>query len=229
VGRPTFDFRTGAASRHPWIEPRNCEPPAPGNDAGEVVAWCRAVGEALNGQQLAAHDAVKHAHHQIKLTAAPATGGNQCINQILRCFDAIDATSARRRGGAPDSLVDLCTGSNVWALLPRDVRHALRDSVRLGDSVRAAVTDLQAVLVRRFLRLCASKEHEEPDSALKDALRVVRGAASREVVRRKALCAALHDAQYKAADGVLGHIPVHKSFWGAFKAVVVLPRRVVCE
>ena len=43
-------------------------------DAGEVVAWCRAVGEALNGQQLAAHDAVKHAHHQIKLTAAPATG-----------------------------------------------------------------------------------------------------------------------------------------------------------
>jgi len=48
-------------------------------------------------------------------------------------------------------------------------------------------------------------------------------------VRRKALCAALHDAQYKAADGVLGHIPVHKSFWGAFKAVVVLPRRVVRE
>ena len=130
---------------------------------------------------------------------------------------------------APDSLVDLCTGGNAWALLPRDVRHALRDSVRLGDSVRAAVADLQAVLVRRFLRLCASKEHEEPDSALKDALRVVRGAASREVVRRKALCAALHDAQYKAADGVLGHIPVHKSFWGAFKAVVVLPRRVVRE
>ena len=99
----------------------------------------------------------------------------------------------------------------------------------MGDSVRAAVADLQAVLVRRFLRLCASKEHEEPDSALKDALRVVRGAASREVVRRKALCAALHDAQYKAADGVLGCIPVHKSFWGAFKAVVVLPRRVVRE
>ena len=88
----------GAASRHPWIEPRSAEPPAPGNDAGEVVAWCRAVGEALNGQQLAAHDAVKHAHHQIKLTAAPATGENQCINQILRCFDAIDATSARQRG-----------------------------------------------------------------------------------------------------------------------------------
>ena len=55
----------GAASRHPWIEPRNCEPPAPGNDPGAVVAWCRAVGEALNAQQLAAHDAVKHAHHQV--------------------------------------------------------------------------------------------------------------------------------------------------------------------
>ena len=108
---------------------------------------------------------------QIKLTAAPATGGN------------------------------------AWALLPRDVRHALRDSVKFGDSVRAAVVDLQAVLVRRFLRLCASKDgHEEPDAALKDALRVVRGAASREVVRRKALCAALHDAQYKAADGVLARI-----------------------
>ena len=114
--------------------------------------------------------------------------------------------------------------------MPRDVRHALRDAVQQGDAVRRAVADLQAVLVRRFLRLCASKDgHEEPDSALKDALRVVRGAASREVVRRKALCAALHDAQYKAADGVLGHIPVHKSFWGAFKAVVVLPRRVVRE
>ena len=25
-------------SRHPWIEPRSAEPPAPGNDAGEVVA-----------------------------------------------------------------------------------------------------------------------------------------------------------------------------------------------
>ena len=86
------------------------------------------------------------------------------------------------------------------------------------DAVRRAVADLQAVLVRRFLRLCASKDgHEEPDSALKDALRVVRGAASREVVRRKALCAALHDAQYKAADGVLGRIPVHKSFWGPSK------------
>ena len=131
---------------------------------------------------------------------------------------------------APDSPIDLCTGGNAWALLPRDVRHALRDSVKFGDSVRAAVADLQAVLVRRFLRLCASKDgHEEPDAAMKDALRVVRGAASREVVRRKALCAALHDAQYKAADGVLGHIPVHKSFWGAFKAVVVLPRRVVRE
>ena len=57
------------------------------------------VGEALNAQQLAAHDSVKHAHHQIKLTAAPATGGKQCINQFSRCFDAIDATSARRRGG----------------------------------------------------------------------------------------------------------------------------------
>ena len=65
VGRPKFDFHTGAASRHPWIEPRSAEPPAPGNDAGEVVAWCRAVGEALNSQQLAAHDAVKHAHHQV--------------------------------------------------------------------------------------------------------------------------------------------------------------------
>ena len=97
--------------------------------------------------------------------------------------------------------------------MPRDVRHALRDSVKFGDSVRAAVADLQAVLVRRFLRLCASKDgHEEPDAALKDALRVVRGAASREVVRRKALCAALHDAQYKATDGVLGRIPVHKPF-----------------
>ena len=73
--------------------------------------------------------------------------------------------------------------------------------------MRRAVADLQAVLVRRFLRLCASKDgHEEPDSALKDALRVVRGAASREVVRRKALCAALHDAQYKAAEGVLKRI-----------------------
>ena len=173
----------GAASRHPWIEPRNCEPPAPGNDPGAVVAWCRAVGEALNAQQLAAHDAVKHAHHQIKMTAAPGA-----------------------------------SGGNSWALLPRDVRHALRDSVKFGDSVRAAVVDLQAVLVRRFLRLCASKDgHEEPDAALKDALRVVRGAASREVVRRKALCAALHDAQYKAADGVLGRIPVHKSFWGPSK------------
>ena len=129
------------------------------------------VGEALNAQQLAAHDAVKHAHHQIKLTAAPASGGN------------------------------------AWALLPRDVRHALRDAVQQGDAVRRAVADLQAVLVRRFLRLCSQKDgHEEPDSALKDALRVVRGAASREVVRRKALCAALHDAQYKAADGVLAHI-----------------------
>ena len=129
------------------------------------------VGEALNAQQLAAHDAVKHAHHQIKLTAAPASGGN------------------------------------AWALLPRDVRHALRDAVQQGDAVRRAVADLQAVLVRRFLRLCAQKDgHEEPDSALKDALRVVRGAASREVVRRKALCAALHDAQYKAADGVLARI-----------------------
>ena len=135
------------------------------------MAWCRAVGEALNAQQLAAHDAVKHAHHQIKMTAAPATGGN------------------------------------AWALLPRDVRHALRDAVQQGDAVRRAVADLQAVLVRRFLRLCASKDgHEEPDSALKDALRVVRGAASREVVRRKALCAALHDAQYKAAEGVLKRI-----------------------
>ena len=140
------------------------------------------VGEALNAQQLAAHDAVKHAHHQIKLTAAPASGGN------------------------------------AWALLPRDVRHALRDAVQQGDSVRRAVADLQAVLVRRFLRLCSQKDgHEEPDGALKDALRVVRGAASREVVRRKALCAALHDAQYKAADGVLGRIPVHKSFWGPSK------------
>ena len=91
--------------------------------------------------------------------------------------------------------------------MPRDVRHALRDAVQQGDAVRRAVADLQAVLVRRFLRLCASKDgHEEPDSALKDALRVVRGAASREVVRRKALCAALHDAQYKAADGVLARI-----------------------
>ena len=73
--------------------------------------------------------------------------------------------------------------------------------------MRRAVADLQAVLVRRFLRLCAQKDgHEEPDSALKDALRVVRGAASREVVRRKALCAALHDAQYKAAEGVLKRI-----------------------
>ena len=135
------------------------------------MAWCRAVGEALNAQQLAAHDAVKHAHHQIKMTAAPATGGN------------------------------------AWALLPRDVRHALRDAVQQGDAVRRAVADLQAVLVRQFLRLCAQKDgHEEPDSALKDALRVVRGAASREVVRRKALCAALHDAQYKAADGVLARI-----------------------
>ena len=108
---------------------------------------------------------------QIKLTAAPASGGN------------------------------------AWALLPRDVRHALRDAVQQGDAVRRAVADLQAVLVRRFLRLCASKDgHEEPDSALKDALRVVRGAASREVVRRKALCAALHDAQYKAAEGVLARI-----------------------
>ena len=147
------------------------------------MAWCRAVGEALNSQQLAAHDAVKHAHHQIKMTAAPGA-----------------------------------SGGNSWALLPRDVRHALRDSVKFGDSVRAAVVDLQAVLVRRFLRLCASKDgHEEPDAALKDALRVVRGAASREVVRRKALCAALHDAQYKATDGVLGRIPVHKSFWGPSK------------
>ena len=128
------------------------------------------VGEALNAQQLAAHDAVKHAHHQIKLTAAPASGGN------------------------------------AWALLPRDVRHALRDAVQQGDAVRRAVADLQAVLVRRFLRLCASKDAHEPDSALKDALRVVRGAASREVVRRKALCAALHDAQYKAAEGVLKRI-----------------------
>ena len=90
----------GAASRHPWIEPRNCEPPAPGNDPGAVVAWCRAVGEALNAQQLAAHDAVKHAHHQIKMTAAPgASGGNQCINQIFAVLYAIDATFARRRGG----------------------------------------------------------------------------------------------------------------------------------
>ena len=87
------------------------------------------------------------------------------------------------------------------------MRHALRDAVQQGDAVRRAVADLQAVLVRRFLRLCASKDgHEEPDSALKDALRVVRGAASREVVRRKALCAALHDAQYKAAEGVLKRI-----------------------
>ncbi len=161
----------GAASRHPWIEPRNCEPPAPGNNPGAVVAWCRAVGEALNAQQLAAHDAVKHAHHQIKMTAAPGA-----------------------------------SGGNAWALLPRDVRHALRDAVQQGDAVRRAVADLQAVLVRRFLRLCASKDGHEPDSALKDALRVVRGAASREVVRRKALCAALHDAQYKAADGVLARI-----------------------
>ena len=41
----------GAASRHPWIEPRNCEPPAPGNDAGEVVAWCRAVGDCVEIKQ----------------------------------------------------------------------------------------------------------------------------------------------------------------------------------
>ena len=161
----------GASNRHPWIEGRKAEPPAPGNDAGAVVAWCRSVGEALNQQQLQAHDAVKHAHHQIKATAAPATGGN------------------------------------AWALLPRDVRHALRDSVSVGDAVRIAVADLQAVLVRRFLRLCSAKDgHEEPDPALKDALRVVRGAASREVVRRKALCAALHDAQYKASEGVLTRI-----------------------
>lgn len=161
----------GASNRHPWIEGRKAEPPAPGNDAGAVVAWCRAVGESLNQQQLQAHDAVKHAHHQIKATAAPATGGN------------------------------------AWALLPRDVRHALRDSVSTGDAVRIAVADLQAVLVRRFLRLCSAKDgHEEPDPALKDCLRVVRGAASREVVRRKALCAALHDAQYKASEGVLTRI-----------------------
>ena len=41
----------GAASRHPWIEPRNCEPPAPGNAAGEVVAWCRAVGDCVEIKQ----------------------------------------------------------------------------------------------------------------------------------------------------------------------------------
>ena len=41
----------GAASRHPWIEPRSAEPPAPGNDAGEIVAWCRAVGDCVEIKQ----------------------------------------------------------------------------------------------------------------------------------------------------------------------------------
>ena len=78
----------GAASRHPWIEPRNCEPPAPGNDAGEVVAWCRAVGEALNSQQLAAHDAVKHAHHQVSRGVLSSTRRARMPSIRLgrRCF-----------------------------------------------------------------------------------------------------------------------------------------------
>ena len=98
VGRPKFDFHTGAASRHPWIEPRNCEPPAPGNDPGAVVAWCRAVGEALNSQQLAAHDAVKHAHHQV-LRAASFFPARQARTQSIRLArrrfvsDAVDAVA----------------------------------------------------------------------------------------------------------------------------------------
>ena len=52
-------------------------------DAGEVVAWCRAVGEALNSQQLAAHDAVKHAHHQV-LRAASFFPARQARTQSIR-------------------------------------------------------------------------------------------------------------------------------------------------
>ena len=62
------------------------------------------------------------------------------------------------------------SGGNAWAA-PRDVRRALRDSVQQGDSVRRAVRrPLQAVFVRRFYASALKDGHEEPDSALKDAL-----------------------------------------------------------
>ena len=89
-------------------------------------------------------------------------------------------------------------GEGLWALLPRDVRQTLRDGVALGDASRRTLADLQGSLVRTFLRRCASP-HETPNDDLADLLRVVRGAASREVVRRKALVAALKAARYAGA------------------------------
>ena len=59
------------------------------------------------------------------------TGEQQCTNQISRRFSnhdlhAIDATPARRRGGAPDSLVDSRTGER-----PQEVSDDLPEDTAL--------------------------------------------------------------------------------------------------
>ena len=94
-----FDFRAGAASRHPWIEPRNCEPPAPGNDAGAVVAWCRAVGEARSS--FAAHDASS------MLTTRSCGGvlfpARHFSARRRRCFERARSVDSSRLTRSPDS------------------------------------------------------------------------------------------------------------------------------
>ena len=81
-----------------------------------MVAWCRAVGEALNSQQLAAHDAVKHAHHQV-LRAASFFPARQARTQSIRLarrrssrtpltrslFPQIKLTAAPASGGNAES------------------------------------------------------------------------------------------------------------------------------
>lgn len=101
--------------------------------------------------------------------------------------------------------------STPWELLPRQVRANLRASVALGDRIRRICADLQAALVRRFLRLSSCDDdssHAINDKVLREAHAALRGVASQEVVRRRGLIEALFAAKYNAADArALAAIP----------------------
>ena len=144
----------------------------------ESPDWLRAVKSKTAGDQTEAHAAVQAA---------------KTLLQKVRSYTPVNNTND-----------DDTTSTDVWSLLPREVRGGLSRGVAACDKIREACCDLQAALVRRFLRLSAGDFLLENDATcagdklLTEILGSLRAIAAQEVVRRTALVAAIFKARYGA-------------------------------
>ncbi|KAJ1444953.1 hypothetical protein M885DRAFT_626637 [Pelagophyceae sp. CCMP2097] len=151
---------------------------------------------ALAAQQpwVVARDAV--------LRAGPlddASAAAQWARSLARRISDEQAAAHDAVRHARDTLRTLGSGGEArWPLLPRMVRVALRAAISLGDRVRDALMDMQAVLVRAFLRDMARVENQEAagNDALQFILSALRGVASQELARRRGVVGALRAAHY---------------------------------